>query len=190
MALAWSLTAKIPGSPTAAEIGPMPSDIAKAIAEASLEKPLFSGVSSDPDSAARMSAATMTGISRYESGNRQVPGDCKGLEPGDPDCGNDAKLRARGKDPAQHPPQSFCFMQVHLPDGKKTAEGWTGAELMADPLKCARAAREIIRKSMLASPGGQPLLQYAGRAKEAKTRWDLVQKLYKLVPVVPIKCDD
>jgi hypothetical protein len=177
MAVAWSLTSKIPG--------PVPKDIAEAIAKSVIEKPLFSGGSGE-----RQSASMMLGIARYESGFRQAYGDCKGLPPGDADCGKDAKLRARGLNPADHPPQSFCFMQVHLPNGQKTAEGWTGEELMQDSLKCARAAREIIRQSIKTSPSGKPLLQYAGKAREAETRWELAQKLYKTVPEVPIKCDE
>lgn len=173
MALAWSLTSKIPG--------PVPPDIAKALAEASIERPLFAGASGD-----RQSAATMEGIARYESGNRQVYGDCKDKPPGWPGCGKDAGARLG----EPNGPTSFCFMQIHLPNGAKTAEGWTGEDLMKDPLKCARAAREIIRRSILASPAGEPLLQYAGTAREAKRRWDLAQKLFKLVPEVPIKCDD
>jgi hypothetical protein len=181
MALAWALTAKIPGKPTPGEIGPVPKDIAEAIAKANIEHTLFSGSNGE-----RQGAATMTGIARFESGFRQVYGDCKDKPPGWPGCGKEPGARVG----EPNGPQSFCFMQVHLPNGAKTAEGWTGEDLMADPLKCAQAAREIIRKSILASPAGKPLLQYAGRFREAETRWNLAQSLYKSVPPVPIKCDD
>jgi hypothetical protein len=176
MALAWALTSKIPGA--------IPKDIAEAVATAASEKPLFAGADGD-----KKSAALMLGISRYESGNRQVPGDCKGLPPGDLDCGNDAKLRSRGLDPEQHKPQSFCFMQVHLPNGSRTVEGWSGADLLTDPLKCARAAREIIRVSIKTSPNDEPLLRYAGgNHNAAKLRWELAQKIFKGTPTL-IKCD-
>lgn len=160
MTLAWTLTSKL--------VGPTPSDIAAAIATASIEKPLFSG-----GDGARQGAALMVAISRFESGNRQVPGDCHGLKPGDARC---------GKLDAEHAPTSFCFMQVHLPNGAKTAEGWTGAELLADPLKCARAAREIIRRSIKASPADVPLLQYAGTRRLAGQRFDLAKRLFREVP--------
>lgn len=169
MAKAWALTSAISGA--------TPRDIATAIETACFEKPLFSGTDGW-----RMCDAFMTAISRYESGNRQVVGDCKGLKPGDPDCGNNTKLSARHLDPAQHPPQSFCFMQVYLPDGKKTAEGWNGADLMADPLKCARAAREIIRASISRGPANEPLKLYAGRSASGSLRFDLAKQLFKLVP--------
>jgi hypothetical protein len=167
MAVAWSLTSKLPGA--------APKDIAAAIATVSAEKPLFSGPDGD-----RQTAALMAGIARYESGFRQVYGDCKDKPPGWPGCGKVERETAV--------PTSFCFMQVHLPNGAKTAEGWTGEDLMADPLKCARAAREIIRVSIKASPPGQPLLQYAGRATEATRRFELAQKLFKMVPFT-IRCE-
>lgn len=114
----------------------------------------------------------MTAISRFESGNRQIPGDCKDKPPGWPGCGKDASSH----------PTSFCFMQVHFADGVEKVEGYTPEELMADPLKCARAAREIIRKSLLASPKDEPLLQYAGRSSAARLRYELAQRLFKSVP--------
>jgi hypothetical protein len=165
----------------------MPRDIATVIVQASIEHSLFSGTDGD-----RQSAAMMTAIARYESGFRQVFGDCKDKPAGWPGCGKDPGARVG----EPNGPTSFCFMQIHLGDTPaaaataKTAEGWTYDDLMKDPLKCARAAREIIRKSILASPPGQPLLQYAGHANMAKTRWELAQKLFKSVPEIPIKCDE
>jgi hypothetical protein len=164
MAMAWTLTSKIPGD--------TPKDIAAAIATASVEKPLFAN-----EIGPRETASLMTGTARYESGFRQVKGDCKGLPPGDPRCGKDGTT-----------PTSFCFMQVHLPDGAKTAEGWTGEDLMTDPLKCARAAREIMRLSIKVSPAGEPLNSYAGDPKKGDTRFQLAKKLLKLVPWM-IRCD-
>lgn len=178
MALAWSLTSKIPG--------PMPKDIAEAIAKASIERPLFAGPTGD-----RQSAAMMEGTARYESGNRQVAGDCKDKPAGWPGCGKEPGARLG----EPNGPTSFCFLQIHLGNDPthlgKTVEGWSAEDLMNDPLKCARAGREIMRKSILSSPAGDPLLNYAGGDKKAsKLRWELAQKLYKGVPEIPIKCDD
>lgn len=164
MAMSWTLTSKIPGD--------TPKDIAVAIATAATEKPLFAD-----ETGPRETAALMTGTARYESGFHQVKGDCKGLPPGDARCGKDGTT-----------PTSFCFMQVHLPDGAKTAEGWTAEDLMADPLKCARAAREIMRTSIKTSPAGSPLTGYAGDAKKGDTRFLLAKKLMKLVPWM-VRCD-
>lgn len=46
----------------------------------------------------------------------------------------------------------WCFGQINLPGGAKTAEGWTGPELAADPVKCAKVTIRIIKASLLASP--------------------------------------
>jgi hypothetical protein len=161
MAKAWSLTSPI--------VGPVPRDIAAAIETAMVEKPLFAGAEGW-----RQSASFEISLSRYESGNRQVVGDCKGLKAGDPHCG----------EPGTEP-QSFCFLQIHLPHGAKTAEGWSGADLMADPLKCARAGREIIRRSILQGPADEPLKLYAGSSKLGRTRTDLAKQIYQLVPFTP-----
>ncbi len=42
--------------------------------------------------------------------------------------------------------QSFCLMQVRVANGK-TAEGWTGQDLVQDRKKCLRAALKRIRIS-------------------------------------------
>lgn len=165
MLVAWSLTSPI--------IGIAPRDIAKAIAQASDEKPLYQG-----DEGSRQTSALMTAISRYESGHRQIPGDCKDKPPGWPGCGKDASSQ----------PTSFCFMQVHFADGVEKVEGYTPEELLSDPLKCARAGREILRKSIKASPSSEPLLQYAGRSSAGRLRYELAQKLFKQVPW-NIRCD-
>jgi hypothetical protein len=156
------------------------------MAKASIEHPLFAGTNGE-----RESAAMMEGIARYESGNRQVAGDCKDKPPGWPGCGKEPGARLG----EPNGPTSFCFMQIHLGSDptalKKTVEGYSAEDLMADPLKCARSAREIIRRSILSSPAGAPLLSYAGGdRKAAALRWDLAQKLYKTVPEIPIKCDE
>ena len=57
-------------------------------------------------------------------------------------------------------PTSFCAFQLHLPWGAKTAEGWTGADLIEDPHKCVAAAMHLLRASMRACPSS-PLAWYA-----------------------------
>lgn len=41
---------------------------------------------------------------------------------------------------------SYCLMQIRVGDGA-TAEGWTGADLVADRTRCFRAALHILRGS-------------------------------------------
>jgi|GEM_PF-1427056 len=57
-------------------------------------------------------------------------------------------------------PTSFCAFQVHLPWGKKTAEGWSGPDLVEDPEKCVSAALSLVRMSMRACPD-HPIAVYA-----------------------------
>jgi hypothetical protein len=57
-------------------------------------------------------------------------------------------------------PTSFCAFQIHLPYGHKTAEGWTGEELLEDPAKCVTTAMHMIRTSMKVCPD-HPLAWYA-----------------------------
>jgi hypothetical protein len=57
-------------------------------------------------------------------------------------------------------PTSFCAFQIHLPWGAKTAEGWTGADLVEDPVKCVTAAMRMLRISMRVCPSA-PLAWYA-----------------------------
>lgn len=57
-------------------------------------------------------------------------------------------------------PTSFCAFQMHLPWGRTTAEGWTGAELLEDPVKCVTAAMRMLRVSMKVCPSS-PLAWYA-----------------------------
>jgi hypothetical protein len=170
MATAWSLTSKLPG--------PVPKDIAQSIAKYALKKPIFKG-----ESGARKTAALVIGTARYESGFRQVAGDCKGLQPGDPRCGKDGTT-----------PSSFCYLQVFLPDGQKTKQGWTGDDLMKDIDKCTEAGIEIMRDSVSASPrdengdATEPLKNYAGDSAKGMTRFRLAKKLIAEVPY-NIRCD-
>ncbi len=67
---------------------------------------------------------------------------------------------------------SHCWAQVYLPNGGRTAEGWTGAELRRDPKKCATVAVRLIKASMLASPAceGCALTVYARGRDTAEGR--------------------
>jgi hypothetical protein len=127
----------------------------------------------------------MTAVGVFESGYKQIAGDCKGRPPGWPGCGKDAGSQQRAD--AQGP-TSFCFLQVHFDDGVDRVKGYTPEELMRDPLACARAGREIMRDSMKTNKV-DPLLTYAGTSIQARRRYELAKKLYKNVEWV-YRCDD
>ena len=55
---------------------------------------------------------------------------------------------------------SFCSMQIHLPYGAKTEEGWTGEELAADPVKCVTVGVRMLRVSRNLCPK-HPVAFYA-----------------------------
>jgi hypothetical protein len=55
---------------------------------------------------------------------------------------------------------SFGAFQIHLPFKKKTVEGWSGEDILADPEKGARVALRMIQESMRACPA-HPLAVYA-----------------------------
>jgi hypothetical protein len=57
-------------------------------------------------------------------------------------------------------PTSFCAFQVHLPWGARTADGWTGADLLEDPEKCVAAAMRMLRVSLQVCPSF-PIAWYA-----------------------------
>lgn len=165
MIVAWLSIGKL--------VGITPKDVAEAISKASIERPLFEG-----EDGARRSAALMTAVGVFESGfNNQAKGDCKNRPPGWPGCGKDTDSK----------PTSFCFGQVHFGDGVTKVKGYTPEELMADPLACARAMREILRDSMLADKS-EPLKSYAGTSGPARRRFDLAKKLFREVPF-SIRCD-
>ncbi len=56
--------------------------------------------------------------------------------------------------------KSFGAFQIHLPFKKKTVEGWSGEDILADPEKGARVALRMIRESVRACPA-HPLAVYA-----------------------------
>lgn len=43
---------------------------------------------------------------------------------------------------------SHCAFQIHLPGDAKTAEGWTGEDLRADPNRCVTVAFRMLRQSI------------------------------------------
>ncbi len=55
---------------------------------------------------------------------------------------------------------SFCSMQIHLPFGGKSPEGWTGEDLVADPVKCITVGMRMLRESMRMCPK-HPVAFYA-----------------------------
>ena len=57
-------------------------------------------------------------------------------------------------------PTSFCAFQIHLPFGAKTADGWTGQDLLDDSNKCVSTALRMLRASMKMCPA-HPLAFYA-----------------------------
>lgn len=57
-------------------------------------------------------------------------------------------------------PTSFCAFQVNLPWGAKTADGWTGSDLLEDPEKCVAAAMRMLRVSVRVCPSS-PIAWYA-----------------------------
>lgn len=146
-------------------VGIRPVEIAQAIAVASFEKPVFAG-----SDGALKTAALLTALGVYESGYRQIEGDCKDKPPGWPGCGKLERDTAR--------PTSFCFLQVHFPEGVEKVKGYTPEELMRDPLACARAGREIARDSVKGNKD-EPLKSYAGTSGPAARRWELALKLYR-----------
>ena len=108
--------------------------LAEAIASgAEAEAPLFKG-----DDDRRKTAALLVAIAFRESSLRaEAVGD-----------------HVAGK------PTSFCAFQIHLPFGAKSADGWTGADLLKDPHRCVSAAMRMLRESMHMCPAF-PLAFYA-----------------------------
>lgn len=56
---------------------------------------------------------------------------------------------------------SYCALQIYLPNGARTAEGWSGQELLDEPDKCVRAGLRILRYSVTRGPESCPLCLYA-----------------------------
>lgn len=54
-----------------------------------------------------------------------------------------------------------CALGIYLPNNSRTAEGWTGAELDADPDKCVTSGLRILRESVARGPASCPFCIYA-----------------------------
>ena len=84
---------------------------------------------------------------------------------------------------------SYCWGQIYLPNGARTKEGWSGPELVSDPLKCANVVVRIVHTSIAQGPSDCELCLYArGRVtpearRISKHRVDLVKKLLSTVPM-------
>lgn len=89
-------------------------------------------------------------------------------------------------------PTSFCAFQVHLPWGQKTADGWSGSDLLEDPEKCVAAAMRMLRVSLQVCPSF-PIAWYAAgpagcespRAQRiSRDRMAIAQRLLRDVHVI------
>ena len=95
---------------------------------------------------------------------------------------NDAKAIGDGRN-------SFCWGQIYLPNHARTREGWLGAELVAEPVKCATVVVRLVKASITAGPIDCPLCLYArGRVTDEARRLShhrggLAEKLLRLVPL-------
>lgn len=154
----------------------LPKTFADELAKQIDAKPLFSGTSG-----VQQDAALMNALAWMEGGNvPDVVGDCKGMAPGSTKCD------------VAHDPQSWCVFQIYLPSGSKTAEGWTGPDLIADPAKCITVARRLVRASITSAEnrgGACPLCVYArGRwtpegQRLSDNRMNLAKKLIREITV-------
>lgn len=72
---------------------------------------------------------------------------------------------------------SYCALQVYLPNGARTADGWTGQELLDEPDKCVRAALRILRYSVARGPESCPLCLYARGPRGLTDRHAEAQRL-------------
>jgi len=81
---------------------------------------------------------------------------------------------------------SYCWGQVYLPNGAHTREGFSGDELVRDPLKCAKVVVRIVKTSIQAGPADCPMCFYArGRVTEearrlSRHRTDLIKRLLEV----------
>ncbi len=78
---------------------------------------------------------------------------------------------------------SYCWGQIYLPNGAHTREGYSGDELLSDPVKCARVVVRLVKTSIQLGPSDCELCFYArGRdtaeaRRISKHRTDLVRRL-------------
>jgi hypothetical protein len=109
-------------------------DVVEGMADASLANPI-----TDSDEGVRLMMAYEVSIAWNEAHNEL-----------DPRGSNDGGA-------------SHCFGQIYLPNGARTLEGWTGAELRADARKCAIVVARLVKSSASdrRAPENCPLCIYA-----------------------------
>lgn len=120
---AWAIAASLVASGGTRRITPA---VAEGMALAAIESPI---VATDERTILAMVSIEVA-LAWYETGGQLV---------NDPSGSNDHG-------------SSACWAQIYLPNGAHTREGWTAAELRADPLKCARTAVRLIKASLASSP--------------------------------------
>ena len=140
--VAWILAASVAASHGARRLSQV---VAEAMADEALAHPVVDG-----DDGARVTAAYEVSIAWHEAANLQDP---RGSGIGSSDHG-----------------QSWCWGQVYLPGGGRTAEGWTGPQLAADPRKCAAVVVRIVRASVEHGPADCELCLYARGKVTAEAR--------------------
>lgn len=97
---------------------------------------------------------------------------------------------------------SYCALQVYLPKDTRTAQGWKGADLLADPMKCVVAGHYIAMQSVKSCATrkghvlGDDLTAYARGVCDhpeglrlSQHRMGLARRLAATVPVpAPARC--
>jgi hypothetical protein len=82
--------------------------------------------------------------------------------------------------------ESFCAFQVHMPNGVRTREGWSGEDLAADAHKCVTVALRHLRYSFIRCanlPAHERLAAYAAgtclsaRGRRLSTDRDHVRRM-------------
>ncbi|HEX7403722.1 MAG TPA: hypothetical protein VF287_06885, partial [Usitatibacter sp.] len=157
----------------------LPVPYADAVAAEVTTAPVFAG----PDGALRTAALDVALAWLEGANNPSILGDC--LIP--------------DERPGYHPctearqPRSFCAMQVFLPGGARTLEGWGRADLLTDPAKCVHAGNRIILASILADRTGTCALCIYARGRDTPEarrlsdhRMRLAKKLLAEVPAVSL----
>lgn len=125
-----------------------------------------------PDVSKALAYALLVSTAFYESGFRR-----------DVDLGEGK--RSRGRDGVDH-----CLMQVRVMPKRRTAEGWTGDDLVRDRQKCFRAALRKMRESFQmcrAKPLEERLAAYvSGRCniavKNSRNRYGTAERLLRRLP--------
>jgi len=131
-------------------------DMATVVAE---EEPIFKGKNGRIQTAQLLIAVTF-----FESGYRKDV--------------DDGKCIKGSCDAWQGKATSFCLGQIHIGEGK-TAEGWTGADLIADRKKCLRASLHLLKKSIggCGNLSGYTLGTCQADEPKAVARWNFAQTI-------------